>query len=126
MGNLKLRWRRIAQVMVCSAAAFLVCGTPLAQGATPVNGFVVINPIDVCNSGGRGWATYGLSCTSASGSQVCTPSPAPGSATISTPIGFVDADKNVNLTRAFWAQAGIDVVFFPIQQYNSPTNTIPS
>jgi hypothetical protein len=126
MGNLKLRWRWIAQVMVCSAAAFLMCGTPLAQGATPVNGFVVINPIVVCNSGGSGCAAYGMSCTSASGSQVCTQSPAPSSATTTTPIGFVDTDKNVNLTRAFWAQAGIDVVFFPIKQYNSPSSTIPS
>jgi hypothetical protein len=45
---------------------------------------------------------------------------------VNTPIGFVDADKNVNLTRAFWAQAGIDVAFFPVQSYSSPTNTIPS
>ena len=125
MGDFKPRWRSIAQVMLFSAAAFLVSG-PLAQATTPVNGFVVINPIVVCNSGGTGCATYGLSCTSASGSQVCTASPAPSSATTTTPIGFVDADTNVNLTRAFWAQAGIDVVFFPIQQYNSPTNTIPS
>jgi hypothetical protein len=45
---------------------------------------------------------------------------------VNTPIGFVDTDTNVNLTRAFWAQAGIDVAFFPVQSYNSPTNTIPS
>jgi len=124
MGNFKLRWRSIAQVMLFSAAGFLVCGTALAQGTTPVNGFVIINPISVC-SGGL-CAPFGVSCTSASGTQVCTQSATPSAATVSTPIGFVDADKNVNLTRAFWAQAGIDVAFFPVQSYNSPTNAIPS
>src|SRR6516165_3886372 len=125
MGNFKLRWRSIAQVMLFSAAAFLVRGTALA-GTTPVNGFVIINPISVCS--GSSCATYGMSCTSPSGttSPNCTKSPAPSSATTSTAIGFVDTTTNVNLTRAFWAQAGVDVVFFPIQSYTSPTNAIPS
>jgi hypothetical protein len=124
MGNFKPRWRAIAQVTLFSAAAFLVCGTALAQGTAPVNGFVIINPISVC-SGGL-CAPYGVTCTSKTGKPVCTQSPAPGSATTTTPIGFVDADTNVNLTRAFWAQAGIDVVFFPVQSYTSPTNTLDS
>src|SRR6516162_7153106 len=124
MGNFKLRWRSIAQVMLFSAAAFLVCGTALAQ--TPVNGFVIINPISVCDSGTGLCAPFGVSCTSASGTQVCTQFATPSTATANTPIGFVDADTNVNLTRAFWAQAGIDVVFFPVQSYTSPTNAIPS
>jgi len=122
MGHFKLSLRSIARLMLFSAAAFLVCGT--ARGTTPVNGFVIINPISVCSGGIC--AAYGVSCTSASGTPVCTKSPAPSLATTTTPIGFVDKDKNVNLTRAFWAQAGIDVVFFPVQSYNSPTNTIPS
>jgi len=122
MGYFKPRWRSIARVMLFSAAAFLVCGT--AQGTTPVNGFVVVNPISVCSGGIC--AAYGVSCTSASGTPVCTKSPAPSLATTTTPIGFVDKDTNVNLTRAFWAQAGIDVAFFPVQSYNSPTNAIPS
>src|SRR6516164_441823 len=123
MGNFKPRWRAIAQVTLFSAAAFLVCGAALAQ-STPVNGFVIINPISVCN--GSSCATYGMSCTSTSGTPVCTKSPAPSSATTTTPIGFVDTTTNVNLTRAFWAQAGIDVVFFPVQSYSSPTNAIDS
>jgi hypothetical protein len=123
MANFKLPWRSIAQAMLLlSAAAFLVCSTGLAQ--TPVNGFVIINPISVC-SGGL-CSPFGLSCTSATGTQVCTQFATPSAATVKTPIGFVDADKNVNLTRAFWAQAGIDVAFFPVQSYNSPSNAIPS
>src|SRR5689334_8539589 len=114
MRNFKLRWGAIAQVTLFSAAAFLVCGTALAQ----VNGFVIINPISVCSGGIC--APYGMTCTSASGTPVCTKSPAPSSATTSTAIGFVDKDTNINLTRAFWAQAGIDVVFFPVQSYTFP------
>src|SRR6266481_3743891 len=123
MGNLKMRWRSFAQGLSLSAAAFLACSTALAQ-TTPVNGFVIINPISVC-SGGL-CAPYGVSCTSATGRPVCTQSPAPSLATTTTPIGFVDTLTNVNLTRAFWAQAGIDVAFFPVQSYTSPTNAIPS
>ena len=126
MRNFKPRWRSIVQAMAFSTAAFLVCGTELAQGTTPVNGFVVINPISVCDSGTGLCAPFGVSCTSASGSQVCTQFATPSKATTTTPIGFVDADTNVNLTRAFWAQAGIDVVFFPVQSYSSPTNAIDS
>src|SRR6266446_5774 len=122
MGNFKLRWRSFAQGLSLSAAAFLACSTALAQ-TTPVNGFVIINPISVC-AGGLCTA-YGVKCTGTL-AQVCTQSPAPDLAAANTPIGFVDADTNVNLTRAFWAQAGIDVVFFPVQSYTSPTNTIDS
>ena len=125
MGNFKLSWGSIAQAVLFSAAAFLVCSAALGQTQNPpVNGFVIINPISVC-SGGL-CSPFGVSCTSASGTQVCTQSATPSTATVNTPIGFVDADKNVNLTRAFWAQAGIDVAFFPVQSYNSPTNAIPS
>src|SRR5207248_1235566 len=120
-----MRWGSIALTMLFSVTAFVVCGTALAQNSNPpVNGFVIINPISVCS--GSSCAPYGMSCTSTSGKPVCTKSPAPSSATVNTPIGFVDADTNVNLTRAFWAQAGLDVVFFPVQSYNSPSNIIPS
>lgn len=122
MANLRLSWRSIARVMLFSTAALLLCGPALAQTNQPVSGFVVINPISVCSNGSC--APYGLSCTTTSGKPVCTKSPAPSSATVNTPIGFVDAATNVNLTRAFWAQAGLDVAFFPVQSYNSPSNTI--
>jgi hypothetical protein len=122
MGNFKLRWHSFARVLMVSAATFFFCGA-LAQGDTPVNGFVIINPISVC-AGGL-CAAYGVKCTGTL-AQVCTQSPAPDLADLNTPIGFVDADTKVNLTRAFWAQAGIDVAFFPVQSYTSPTNTIPS
>src|SRR5205823_700613 len=32
---------------------------------------------------------------------------------------------NINVTRADWLQAGIDVLFLPIKQYNSPANKDP-
>jgi hypothetical protein len=121
MGNFKLRWRSFARVLLVSAAAFFSGGAALAQ----VNGFVVINPISVCVGGLC--APFGVSCTSASGTQVCTQFATPSTATVTTPIGSVDADTSVNLTRAFWAQAGIDVAFFPVQEYNvtSTSNANP-
>ena len=125
MRNFKLRWGSIALMMLFSTGAFLLCDPALAQVNTkPVNGFVIINPISLC-SGGL-CAPFGLSCTSATGTQLCTQFATPSTATVTTPIGVVDADTSVNLTRAFWAQAGIDVAFLPVQSYNSPTNTIPS
>jgi hypothetical protein len=44
---------------------------------------------------------------------------------VNTPIGFVDGDTNINLTRAILAaEGGVDVAFFPVQQYNSPNTNV--
>lgn len=90
--------------------AFLVGAT--AHAAVPVIDYVVVQPIDVCSSSGTGCAPFNT--LSQTGS--------PGTATLTTPIGFVDTTTNTNLTRAIWNQAGIDVTFLPIKQYNSSAN----
>ena len=125
MKNFGPRWRMIVQVLLFSATAFLVCGVAQAQ----VNGFVVVNPIVVCDSNGANCAPFGVQCSTntKTGAYSCIQSGQPSTATASTPIGFVDGDTNTNLTRAILAaSAGIDVAFFPVVQYNSPnTNTDP-
>jgi hypothetical protein len=119
-----LRWRALAQALLLSAGTFLTCGAALAG----VNGFVVVNPIVVCDSSGANCATFGAQCSTntTTGVYSCTTFNSPSTATLSTPIGFVDGDTKFNLTRAILAAtANIDVAFFPVTQYNSPTNTDP-
>src|SRR4029077_7647782 len=93
--NPKLGWRRIVQVLVFSAAAFFVCGTAQAQ----VNGFVLVNPIVVCDSSGNNCAPFGVQCSTntTTGAYSCIQSGSPSAATVNTPIGFVDGDRNINL-----------------------------
>src|SRR5215472_2690845 len=125
MGNFKPRWRSITRALLFSATAFLVCGAAFAQ----VNGFVVVNPIVVCDSNGANCPPFGVLCSTntKTGAYTCTQSTSPSTATVNTPIGFVDGDTNINITRAILARAaGIDVAFFPVRQYNSPnTNSDP-
>lgn len=123
MKNFKLGRRSILHILLFQAAALLLCGTAFAQ----VSGFVVVNPIVVCDGNGANCPVFGVQCaTNTNGAYVCTPFNTPSTATVNTPIGFVDGDNNINLTRAIMAaQAGIDVAFFPVQQYNSPTNADP-
>jgi Metallo-peptidase family M12B Reprolysin-like len=125
MENFRPRWRMMVQVLLFSAAAFLVCGAAQAQ----VNGFVVVNPIVVCDSNGANCPPFGVQCgtNTTTLAYSCTQFKSPSTATVNTPIGFVDGDTNTNLTRAILAaEAGIDVAFFPVVQYNSPnTNADP-
>src|SRR5260221_8091555 len=118
MRNLQLGWRSIAHMLVVQAAALLLCSTAFAQ----VKGFVVVNPIVVCDSSGQNCPPFGVICSTntTTGIYSCTQSGPPSTATVNTPIGFVDGDTNTNLTRAILAgEAGIDVAFFPVVQYNS-------
>jgi hypothetical protein len=125
MGNVRLYCRWLAGALLVSAAVFLTCGAALAQ----VNGYVVVNPIVVCDSNGANCPAFGMLCSTntTTGAYSCTASGSPSTATVNTPIGFVDGDTNLNVTRAILAgEAGIDVAFFPVQQYNSPnTNSDP-
>jgi hypothetical protein len=124
MRHFRLRWRALAQALLLSAGTFLISGAALAG----VNGFVVVNPIVVCDGTGANCATFGAQCSTniTTGVYSCTTFNTPITATLSTPIGFVDGDTNFNLTRAIMAaQANIDVAFFPVTQYNSPTNRDP-
>src|SRR5437870_362168 len=125
MGHLRIDWRCIARVLLFSAPAFLPGGAPLAQ--VPVNGFVVVNPIVVCKSDGTSCPPFGVLCSTNATTRAytCTQSPSPSTATVNTPIGFVDGDTNINLTRAILAaEGGVDVAFFPVQQYNSPNTNV--
>src|SRR5215831_3793805 len=105
---------RILWLFLFSAAACLASRTAPAQ----VTGYLVINPIDVCDSSGKNCAPF--CSTTINGTSGCPNNPS--TATSSTPIGFVDPTTNINITRAIWLQAGIDPVFLPLQQYNSPAN----
>jgi hypothetical protein len=124
MRHFRLRWRALAQALLLSAGTFLISGAALAG----VNGFVVVNPIVVCDGTGANCPAFGAQCSTntTTGVYSCTTFNSPSTATLSTPIGFVDGDTNFNLTRAILAAtANIDVAFFPVTQYNSPTNTDP-
>ena len=102
-----------ARLFLFSAVAFLASGA--ARAATQ---YVVIQPIDVCCTGGPtskctppGLITSQTGCAPFNN---LTKSPDPSMATSTTPIGFVDTTTNVNITRAVWLQAGIDVTFLPL------------
>jgi hypothetical protein len=135
--------RLIARALLLSAAGFFVDGAALAQS------FAVLNPIAVCDQNGvcqtgTQQVTFGMGCgldinnkygctayNSASAANQTTAS------TATTPIGFVNHDcqtqsingvattvcTDVNETRAMWARAGIDPVFFPIQQWNTANSS---
>ena len=115
MRDFKPRWRTLTRALFLSAAAFLVCGAALAQ----VNGFVVVNPIVVCDSTGANCPPFGVLCSTnaTTGAYTCTQSSSPSTATVNTPIGFVDGDTNTNLTRAILAaEAGVDLWLIPLSQ----------
>lgn len=128
MSYFRLRPGLAARVLFFSAVAFLASGAALAQ--VPVTNYVVINPIDVCDSSGKNCAPFGATCKASTG---CTAVNNPSTATTSTtstatqptPIGFIDGDTGINITRAIWLQSGIDVTFLKLQQYNSPANIDP-
>jgi hypothetical protein len=116
--------RPIMRAALLAAVMFFACGRAFAQ-VQGVQGYVVINPIAVCDSSGN-CPTFGMSCgLHGTSTYSCTQYKSPSAANqttqsqLSTPIGFVDADNNRNLTRATWIRSGLDVVFFPIQQWNS-------
>ena len=112
-----IRWRvsRTVRRFPLSAVAFLACGTALAQ--VPVTGYVVVQPIDVCQS--TGWS--GNTTFSCAPFNSLDNNPNPSKATSSTPIGFVDPTTNINITRQIWRGAGIDIVFQPLV---SPTGLV--
>lgn len=108
-----LRSRPSAFLWLLLVSAMACLNSRTAPAAVPVTGYIVINPIDVCSSAGP------------SGPTGCAPfndqtqSPNPSQATSTTPIGFVDNSTNINLTRAIWLQAGIDVTFFPVAEFDN-------
>lgn len=137
MNRANAKARRVLGVLAV-LITLLACRATLAQ----VTNYVVVNPIDVCLAATNNGTTtktctpFGMRCTTNSdGSANCgTAFNDPVAATSSpqaiatTPIGFVDASinpatnaaSNINLTRAIWLQTGVDVVFLPIQEFDSP------
>jgi hypothetical protein len=99
--------RPIASLFPIFLAAFLASGSAFGLQ------YVVVQPIDVCST------------TGAAGGSGCAPfnnltqTPNPANATSTTPIGWVDTSTNINITRAIWLKAGIDVTFLPMVQYNN-------
>ncbi len=108
-----LQRRGYSTLMILSAVAILA--GERAHATTPVTGYVVVNPIDVCGTAGP------TSPTGCAPFNTLTRSPNPAQATTTTPIGFVDSTTNANVTRAIWLQAGIDITFLPMQEYNNTT-----
>jgi hypothetical protein len=82
--------------------------------SSPYN--VWVQPIDVCNSTGT----------------ICAPINSKGGTVLSstgvnTPVGFFDPTSGANITQAIILnQLGVNVVFLPVVQYNSPPNCMPS
>jgi len=112
MRNWKQRRGRIGLLMAAWTIASLACAAS-GRAVVPVTKYAVIQPIDVCNTNGAagGCAPFNTS----------SPSPDPATASSTTPIGWVDTALNINLTREIWRQAGIDVTFLPMLQYNNST-----
>jgi hypothetical protein len=111
MRYLTPRPSRTISLLLLSTVMFMAGAR--AHAAVPVTDYVVIQPIDVCGTSGPS------SATGCAPFNVQSPSPDPSKATSTTPIGFVDAATNVNITRAIWLQTGIDVTFLPIAEYNN-------
>ena len=104
----------IARLLPILAIGFGAAGG--AQAQVPVTNYIVIQPIDVCGTGGP------KSSTGCAPFNTLSKSPDPTAATLTTPIGFVDTTTNTNVTRAIWLQTGIDVTFLPILEYNNTTD----
>jgi hypothetical protein len=77
-----------------------------------VTGYIVINPIDVCGSNGGPTSPSGCAPFNSANTL-------PNQATSTTPIGFVDSSTNINLMRVIWLQTGIDVLFFPVVEWDN-------
>jgi hypothetical protein len=120
MREVALRSSVVVRVLLLSAAAFFACGAARAQ----VNGYVVIDPIAVCNSTGTICPVFGVSCNNG----VCTTANVPSTATSSTPIGFVDVEgtKKYNLAQAYLIKEfHLNLGYLPIKQWNSPVDNNP-
>jgi hypothetical protein len=110
----------VVRVLLLSAAAFFACGAARAQ----VNGYVVIDPIAVCNSTGTSCPVFGVSCNNG----VCTTANQPSAATSSTPISHVDVEgtKKYNLFQAYMIKEfHLNAGFLQIKQWNSPVDNNP-
>lgn len=107
-----------AAALLTGSIAFAGASTTTTVTQPPVTGYVVIQPIDVCLTTGYS-NTVPMSCAPYNN---LTNNPNPKSYTVTTPIGYIDPTTNVNVTRAIWLQAGIDMTFLPMAfYYNAST-----
>ena len=114
MQALGLLLSRIPRLVPFLAIAIAAAG--IADAQVPVKGYIVIQPIDVCGDAGP------ASSSGCAPFNTSSKSPNPAAATATTPIGFVDPTTNINVTRAIWLQAGIDVTFLPVKEYDNTTD----
>ena len=113
MGDFGRRRSRRVWRFLTSATVCLASGAALAQTVSAPY-YVVVQPIDVCNSTGTSCAPI----NSRGGTVI-------SSTGVNTPVGFFDPTSGANITQAIiLRQIGVNVVFLPVVQYNSP-NTNP-
>ena len=98
------RWR-----LPVSFAAVLI-GSSGGALAVPVTDFVTVQPIDVCSAPGTNCAT--MNNLGAGKNNVTAGS--------KVQVGF--ASNGINITNAIWNLAGINVVFQPTTEYNTPNS----
>jgi hypothetical protein len=68
----------------------------------------------VCSSTGTGCAAF----NNPQFNHTC-PVGNPTAISSSNPIGFVDPSSRKDLTRKIWNQVGLDISYFPMQQWNN-------
>jgi hypothetical protein len=141
-------WSFLLSVAAClaSGTALATC-TPSLSGISPGNGdvpcYIKVQPIDVCLSNGLGCAPFNT--TSTTGAPLGNPSATPpvpaagldsnnnfNNATSLNPIGFTvvpttgvtnpGTSAGVDITRVLLNNIGVELVWLPMTQYNSPTS----
>ena len=148
----QMAWAFLLSAAVClaSGTAFAMC-TPSLSGISPGDGdvpcYIKVQPIDVCLSNGLGCAPFNTTATngipSTAGAPFSVqpnfpnfPNGVPNNATSPNPIGFVVdpttglspgqsgySGAGVDITRALLNNIGVELVWFPMEQYSSPSGT---
>jgi hypothetical protein len=117
------RWSKKGWLYLLSASTCLTSGTALAQ----VTNYIVINPIDVCDSTGASCAPINNK-----GQTVLNGTKTAAGFVFPTPIGFIDA-SGADVTQAMWNKIGITLAYagtpagsspsgYLVQQYKSAPN----
>jgi hypothetical protein len=155
MADTKQHLGRVIRTFLLSAVVCVVSGAALAtctigEGAGAVPCYIVVQPIDVCNSLGI-CAPFNTTSTtgtpSTAGMLFQTPSPAlpspipasiPNNSTSANPIGFVVdpatgffpggpsgyTTPGVDVTRALLNNAGVELVWLPMHSITSSFTTV--
>jgi hypothetical protein len=94
------------------AVLALMC--PISSSAlAQLTQYIAVNPIDVCAGSGRVCAP--INNIGFQGQTVLNGGP-------NAPIGIIDSDSQINISRAIFNAIGIEVAFGPVQQYISAPN----